>query len=140
MAAARHLSGNDVHAFSYDTVSVSDSLLTIAAASDIESGSQFKASMGKLPNGAQAARSWIDTLYRTWGMDRRSLALYRGAKASVMLRRERSEATSAVLLAAVIVIDVLDRMTDLRAHYSDEGYVPRRLSVTSWALPSQIWY
>jgi hypothetical protein len=45
-----------------------------------------------------------------------------------------------VALGIVIMADVLDRVSDLRAHYSDEGYVPRVLTIKHFWITGYIRY
>jgi hypothetical protein len=45
-----------------------------------------------------------------------------------------------VALGIVIMADVLDRVSDLRAHYSDEGYVPRVLTIKHFWITGYVRY
>ena len=38
----------------------------------------------------------------------------------------------------VTIMDAIDRIPDLRAHYSDEGYVPRNLVLSKMSLPAYV--
>lgn len=38
----------------------------------------------------------------------------------------------------VTIMDAIDRIPDLRAHYSDEGYVPRNLVLSKMSLPGYV--
>lgn len=45
-----------------------------------------------------------------------------------------------VVLAAIVVLDLCNRIPDLRAHYTDEGYFPRKLMLSSWQMPGYFRY
>ena len=40
-----------------------------------------------------------------------------------------------MVLSSIIVLDLFNRIPDLRAHYTDEGYFPRKLMLSSWQMP-----
>lgn len=60
---------------------------------------------------------FLENIKRSFGLDYRSLSLYR------------------VLLGLIIVIDVLYRMPDITAFYSDVGILPRQTFLSEFALP-----
>jgi hypothetical protein len=59
-------------------------------------------------------------LVRLFGLDLRSLGLFR------------------ILLALVLLIDLARRATDLRAHYTDEGVLPRDAAIQYALRPAQV--
>lgn len=62
-------------------------------------------------------RSAISTVF---SLDLRSLALFR------------------LLLATILIYDLLDRMKDLTAHYTDFGILPRDLAISSLNMPLEL--
>ncbi len=45
-----------------------------------------------------------------------------------------------ILIGCVFVMDTLDRMTDLRQHYTDEGVSPRTLMLSKLEGPGYVRY
>lgn len=55
-----------------------------------------------------------------------------------LLKRQSHLITWRFLLAMIAIMDAIDRIPDLRAHYSDEGYVPRHLVLSKMSLPAYV--
>lgn len=83
-------------------------------------------------------RSWSAALYDVFTVDTRSLAVYRYAYCCCMEKTEMRGLR--VVLAAIVVLDLCNRIPDLRAHYTDEGYFPRKLMLSSWQMPGYFRY
>lgn len=73
-------------------------------------------------------------IHDCFGVDTRSLAFYRSEHRLHDLPLTRGR----FLLGMVAIMDAIDRIPDLRAHYSDEGYVPRNLVLSKMSLPAYV--